>query len=173
MVYSRLKILWMPFYLLTIIALLVGLCYAQEVEVGCEVDGGLLRARATNPTANAVTVTAEYFAWDPGQTFDQGSQGQRWREIPAQPSPAWVYLDQPVNGWAIQFDKRYHMVRFWVNGVYLKDVFPISNATVGGFVLPVDKFGLLAPYIGLASTILAATAATAVYVKRIKHRKEG
>jgi ABC-type transport system substrate-binding protein len=43
---------------------------------------------------------------------------------------------------------------------------------VGGIVLPVDKFGLLAPYIGLASTILVATAATAIYVKRVKRRKE-
>jgi len=42
----------------------------------------------------------------------------------------------------------------------------------GGFVVPVDKFGLLAPYIGLASTILVATVATAIYVKRVKHRKE-
>jgi len=43
---------------------------------------------------------------------------------------------------------------------------------VGGFVVPVDKFGLLAPYIGLASTILVATVATAIYVKRVKRRKE-
>jgi len=44
--------------------------------------------------------------------------------------------------------------------------------TVGGISIPVDKFGLLAPYIGLASTILVATAATAIYVKRVKRRKE-
>ena len=43
---------------------------------------------------------------------------------------------------------------------------------VGGVVVPVDKFGLLAPYIGLASTILAATVATTVYVKHVKRRKE-
>jgi hypothetical protein len=42
---------------------------------------------------------------------------------------------------------------------------------VGGFVVPVDKFGLLAPCIGLSS-ILVATAATAIYVKRVKRRKE-
>jgi len=46
---------------------------------------------------------------------------------------------------------------------------PIS---CGGIVISVDKFGLLAPYIGLTSTILAATVATATYVKRVKHRKE-
>ena len=43
---------------------------------------------------------------------------------------------------------------------------------VGGFVVPVDKFGLLAPYIGVASTILVATVATAVYVKRVKRKEE-
>jgi len=43
---------------------------------------------------------------------------------------------------------------------------------VGGFVVPVDKFGLLAPYFGLASTILVATVATSIYVKHIKRRKE-
>jgi hypothetical protein len=43
---------------------------------------------------------------------------------------------------------------------------------VGGILIPVDKFGLLAPYIGLTSTILVATVATAVYVKRVKRKKE-
>jgi hypothetical protein len=43
---------------------------------------------------------------------------------------------------------------------------------VGGAVVPVDKFGLLVPYIGLYSTILVATLVTAVYVKSIKRRKE-
>jgi len=43
---------------------------------------------------------------------------------------------------------------------------------VGGISIPVDKLGLLAPYIALASTILIATAATAIYVKRVKRRKE-
>jgi hypothetical protein len=44
--------------------------------------------------------------------------------------------------------------------------------SVGGIMIAVDKLALLAPYIGLASTILVATAATAIYVKRVKHRKE-
>lgn len=43
---------------------------------------------------------------------------------------------------------------------------------VGGIVVPIDKFSLLVPYIGLASTILVATVATAIYVKRVKRRKE-
>jgi len=43
---------------------------------------------------------------------------------------------------------------------------------VGGLVIPLDKFGLLAPYIAYASTILVATAATAIYVKRVNHRQK-
>jgi len=31
---------------------------------------------------------------------------------------------------------------------------------------------LLVPYIGLASTIVGAIAITAIYVKRVKHRKK-
>ena len=45
-------------------------------------------------------------------------------------------------------------------------------SAVGGIWVPVDKLGLLAPYIGLASTLIVATVATAIYVKRVKHRRE-
>jgi hypothetical protein len=43
---------------------------------------------------------------------------------------------------------------------------------VGGIWVPIDKLALLAPYIALASTILAATAATAILVKHVKSRKK-
>jgi len=43
---------------------------------------------------------------------------------------------------------------------------------IGGVDIPVDKFALLVPYIGLASTIVGAIAITAIYVKRVKHRKK-
>lgn len=46
------------------------------------------------------------------------------------------------------------------------------SASVGGVVVPVDKFGPLAPYIGLASTTMIGAVAAAVYVKRVKRRKE-
>jgi hypothetical protein len=50
---------------------------------------------------------------------------------------------------------------------------PLNNQTgVGGIVVPVDKFGLLAPYIGLTSTILVISVATTICAKRVKHRKE-
>jgi len=52
--------------------------------------------------------------------------------------------------------------------------YPLTVGGVGGisFSVPVDKLGLLAPYIGLASTAMIGAVATAVYVKRIKRRKE-
>jgi hypothetical protein len=43
---------------------------------------------------------------------------------------------------------------------------------VGGIVIPVDKFALLAPYIGLTSTIIVAAVAIVVYGKHVKRRKE-
>jgi len=48
----------------------------------------------------------------------------------------------------------------------------LGTPGVGGVVVPVDKLDLLAPYIGLASTIIVATVATTIYVKRVKHKKE-
>jgi hypothetical protein len=43
---------------------------------------------------------------------------------------------------------------------------------VGGIVIPVDKFALLAPYIGLTSTIVVAAVVSVVYIKRVKRGKE-
>lgn len=43
---------------------------------------------------------------------------------------------------------------------------------VGGVLAPINKLGLLAPYIGLTSTIVVATAATAIYARRVKRRKQ-
>jgi hypothetical protein len=51
---------------------------------------------------------------------------------------------------------------------WLVKIAPFAPPPVGGIWVPVDKLSLLAPYIALASTILIATAATAIYVKRRK-----
>jgi pimeloyl-ACP methyl ester carboxylesterase len=45
------------------------------------------------------------------------------------------------------------------------------SPSVGGIWVPVDKLALLVPYVALVSTILVATAATAIYVKRRKKRQ--
>jgi hypothetical protein len=47
-----------------------------------------------------------------------------------------------------------------------------ASSSVGGIELPIDKFALLTPYIGLTSAILAAAIATTVYVKRVKRREK-
>jgi len=58
------------------------------------------------------------------------------------------------------------------NGTYVIIEEKGQYVGVGGIVVPVDKLALLAPYIGLASIILVAAVATAIYVKRVKHKKE-
>jgi hypothetical protein len=76
-----------------------------------------------------------------------------------------------------------HPFTKWSTGILGRTITTASNETftayygtpppcVGGVIVPVDKFGLLAPYIGLASTIIVTTAATAIYVRRVRRRKE-
>lgn len=62
-----------------------------------------------------------------------------------------------------------------VSGTADRTDFPVvDNGTVDPCVvpLPTDKLGLLAPYIGLAATILVVTVATPVQIKHVKRRKK-
>jgi len=43
---------------------------------------------------------------------------------------------------------------------------------VGGILVSADKLRLLAPYLGLVATIVVTTVSTAIYVKRVRRRKE-
>lgn len=54
----------------------------------------------------------------------------------------------------------------------LKYAYKEPPPAVGGIWIPVDKLGLLAPYIGLVSTIIVGMVATTIYAKRINRRKE-
>jgi len=57
---------------------------------------------------------------------------------------------------------------------YLADVlhyFYLQVYYVGGVVIPIDKLNVLAPYIGLASTILVTAIAATLYVNRRKEKK--
>jgi len=105
---------------------------------------------------------------DPSYSVTHVSQvTDDWGNLPI------TYLWTPTSG----YDPVYHI---WVdansNGIYENETDRMNSFTVktsvGGIVVPVDKFGLLAPYFGLASTILVATVASAIYVKRVKRRKE-
>jgi hypothetical protein len=48
----------------------------------------------------------------------------------------------------------------------------VTEHTIGGIIAPTNEFVLLAPYIGLASTIMIGAVATSAYVKRVKRRKQ-
>jgi len=69
--------------------------------------------------------------------------------------------------WAVTNMGTYDTTNYFIVGTFYE-----APPGVGGVVVPVDKLGLLAPYIAYASTILVATAATSIYVKRVKRRKE-
>jgi len=60
------------------------------------------------------------------------------------------------------------------NGFGGQIVGPVLPTPVGGFAVLIDKPkpDLSGPYIGLASSIIVATVATAIYVKRVRHRKK-
>lgn len=86
----------------------------------------------------------------------------------------------PANHYVIHASDSQHLVvqsQYAVPSTYwnkLGDLLSeVGNSTgVGGVIVQIDKLGLLAPYIGLASTILAATIVTTICIKRVKHRKE-
>jgi hypothetical protein len=55
---------------------------------------------------------------------------------------------------------------------FIKNTTHTIKSSVGGIVIPMDKLSLLAPYIGLASTIVVAAVATVLYGKRLRRNKE-
>lgn len=72
------------------------------------------------------------------------------------------------NGWGAAGNHYWPTGADWLNpsGWGTGHISSYGKAPVGGFMVPVDKLGLLAPYIGLASMIIVGTVATIVYVKR-------
>lgn len=47
-----------------------------------------------------------------------------------------------------------------------------TRSVVGGTLVPIDRLDVLAPYIGLASLVVVATAAAAIYAGRAKRREK-
>lgn len=65
-------------------------------------------------------------------------------------------------------------LNYWLGNMAVVDARVIQiheSQPVGGIVIPVDKFALLAPYIGLTSIMLAILIATVILVKRKRRRK--
>lgn len=99
-------------------------------------------------------------------------------EVPGTPNEVryWIQIDWNSDG---EWDDIYYPEIVYFTGSWSKtythspETVTIGGVpSVGGFAIPVDKLDLLAPYISLASTILVATAATAIYAKRNKRKKE-
>jgi plastocyanin len=83
-------------------------------------------------------------------------------------------LSQPINPgttWTHIFPDKIRLNYFDFDRLQITGQLIVTTATVGGVSVPVDKLALLTPLIGLASLILAATAITAVYVRRATHRE--
>jgi hypothetical protein len=79
-------------------------------------------------------------------------------------------IDGPIENCSHYFNIITPIEYEYINHTYMDN--SKWTTTVGGVVIPIDRLALLAPYIGLTSTIFVVTFATAVYVKRVKHRKE-
>ena len=81
---------------------------------------------------------------------------------------------QPGNGTTTSFT--YDWTETYGNGTMMEGNFTFNGVCttqgVGGVIGQIDKLGLLAPYIGLASTMMIGAVATAIYVQRVKRRKE-
>jgi hypothetical protein len=96
-----------------------------------------------------------------------------------QSSPAQV-IDPGRTGiftwkWTVDHQEDHHCYGYYTTPKDPESEFCVIKSGVGGVggvVVPVDKFGLLAPYVGLVSTITVTTVVTAVYVRRVKRRKE-
>ncbi len=59
----------------------------------------------------------------------------------------------------------------WVHlKVYHED--PSTEESVGGVWVPIDRFALLAPYAGVASTILVGTVVAIILIKRVRSQKD-
>lgn len=121
------------------------------------------------------SVTPQSISGKVGDTFDVAAD-------PHAPTTTWTirnpdgtvksqFTTPPGDG--VRFDTTgWHPGTYTIEADDPATVYLELSSSVGGIVVPADKFGLLAPYIGLASTTIVAAVATAVCVKRVKRRKE-
>jgi len=107
-------------------------------------------------------------------TWGYTTDGDTYLELTA-PSPIETVGEYYVCDFVSVYDdfRQFNWEAYDVDGSLVEsgDVLFRPNGD-GGIVVPVDKLGLLTPYIGLVSIVLVATVATAVYTKHVKGRKE-
>lgn len=140
---------------------------ADEWEV--DYFGNLNKGPNDDPDNDGLNNLGEYNAGsDPtSRHTDSDSMPDGWEVI--------NHLNPLVNDASQDPDEDgYSNIIEYLKGTDPQDPFsyPIIEPGVGGLQLPVDKFGLLAPYIGVASAIVIGTVATAICVKRVKRRKQ-
>jgi len=87
-----------------------------------------------------------------------------------------LHIPCPANDWSffhITIKPRSPALSLWYgNSSYPSGTTIPMTTLVGGIAIPVGKLALVAPYIGLASTLMVAMVATTVCVRRVKSRKE-
>jgi len=152
---------------------------------------GRMTADPTDPVYTGALNTAGYpgdlggglqMYWDSdnGRTADEHNHWYFMDTAPGQSgSPVWVYYpdtDQryilTIHAYGDDGSGSNHGTRLNQDKFDRIIAWMRADGAGGGVVIPVDKFGLLAPYISVASTILVATVATSIFVKRVKNRKE-
>jgi hypothetical protein len=106
---------------------------------------------------------------EPGESFTQtlGNLYVYILEFDPDPLPGYYYVYPRV---LLEDDNPGNNIPWWSSVPYAKIRFRLRG--VGGIATPINKLELLAPYLGLTSTIVVAAVATAIYVKRVKRREE-
>jgi len=104
------------------------------------------------------------------------TDGQSYLSLIA-PAPITTTGDIYIGGFASVYNattdySQFTWQAFDASGALVDSGSVLPWQSVGGVVLSVDKFSLMTPYIGLASAWIIGAVAAAVYVKRIKRRKE-
>jgi hypothetical protein len=95
--------------------------------------------------------------------------GTLWQDPTPIPFAIGAYCYGPARDWF--FNGAIDEIRIYNIALSQQEILKDMQPPVGGVVVPTDKLGILAPYIGLALTTLVATVAAVTYTKRGKQRK--
>lgn len=104
----------------------------------------------------------------PGENHTQtlGNLNVYILEFDPDPLPGWYYVYPRV---LLEDDNPGNNIPWWSSVPYAKIEFRLL---VGGIAIPINKLDLLAPYLGLTSTIVVAAVVTTIYIKRVKRGKK-
>jgi hypothetical protein len=159
-----------PIRKLIVFVIVVGLTISQWGVIIHPANGATVTVNIQNFAFNPQTVTihtGDSVTWTNNDPviytlwFKNASDGSTYLlSPPINPGTTWTHVFPDK----IQLNY-YDFDRLQITG-------QLIMATVGGVVVPIDKFALLAPFIGLASLIVAAITVMAIYVRRAEHREE-